>query len=781
MKIKASVREIVELIYGSGDLVSEQYLHRRAEEGTLIHKEHQSQYQDADKSEVYVTYEEEKEDYSLFISGRIDGVIKRGKKLIIEEIKSTTRELDAVDEMTVPAHLAQAKLYAYLYFLNSKKKKINVRLTYIHVETRKIKLIDLLYSFSELEDFFRETIDHYLHWLKAIDNHELERNKSIEGLNFPFRDFREGQRELMGACYRSILNKDILYAIAPTGVGKTIATVFSALKTINQNNQKLFYLTAKNLGKKVVLDTIALLMDHGLIIKAIEITSKDNICFQEERDCDPEKCPYSRGYFSKLFEALQDLFQNSDFYNKETIIEYAKKHQICPFEFTLDASYYADIIICDYNYAFCPRTHLIRYFDEGSNYVPILLVDEAHNLVSRSKEMYSGEVSKITLLTLNKLLRENKCNLKKQFDEIFNYFKEYEKQIALGDYQVRILDEMFLGLISKLINRIEDFLSENTEIKHKIEIIKIMMDLNRFQKMSELFDDDYVYSVERNEDNIIIRINCLDASKFLLKTIKEKTAGTVFFSATLYPINYYRKMLTQDEGYFIRIDSPFDRNNLKLITIDSVSTRYRDRSASVGKIIDIIRILGKNKIGNYIVFFPSYKYLKQVYAELMSIDDGFEYIIQKSDFTQKEREAIVNLFMNSDKTQIGLFVMGGMFSEGIDYIGDMLSGVIIVGTGLPMYGGYNNVVKAHFDEKFQNGFDFAYTYPGFAKVVQAVGRVIRTETDRGIAILIDDRFKNKKYLNLYPKEWSHMEFISDFTQLDDEIDDFWKNKERKPN
>lgn len=772
MEIKVSVREIAELIYGSGDLVSEEYLRRRAEEGILIHKEHQDRYLEQDKREVYVSYEEETEDYHLFISGRIDGVIQRGKKIIIEEIKSTTRDLQMVDEKTVPAHLAQAKIYAYIYFLNTKKRKINVRLTYIQVQSKKIKRIDFVYSKAELEEFFRKTIDLYLEWLQKISFHEEVRNKSIVGLSFPFAFYREGQRELMGACYRTLLNNGILYAIAPTGVGKTIATLFSALKTINQTNQKLFYLTAKNLGKKVVLDTVRLLMDKGLVAKTVEITAKDKICFLEDRDCESEKCPYSKNYYSKLFPALQDIFQNADFYDKETICTYAEKHQICPFEYSLDISNYSDIIVADYNYAFCPRTHLIRYFEENSPYSPILLVDEAHNLVSRSQEMYSGEVSKISLLTFKKLLDENHIHLK-QTDEVLNFFAEYEKEMNPGDFQVRELNEELVGSISKLVNLAENFLSEKKEIVNKAEIIKIMLNLSRFLKMSEIFDEDYVYTIEKTENNLTVAVKCLDASKFILHTIKERTSGAIFFSATLYPIEYYQKMLTQGVGSCVRIASPFKQENLKLIAFDSVSTRYRDRNQSIEKIIEIIRILGQSKVGNYIAFFPSYQYLNLVYEELKN-DSQFEYIIQKQDFTQDEKEKVINLFKNTDKTQIGLFVMGGMFSEGIDYIGDMLSGVIIVGTALPVYGGYNNVVRDHFEEKFKNGFDFAYTYPGFAKVVQAVGRVIRNENDRGAAILIDDRFASPKYWNLYPKEWSHIKFISDTESLKKELKEFWK-------
>lgn len=779
MEIKTSVREIVELIYGSGDLISEGSLMKRAEEGTIIHKEHQSKYKETDQSEVYVDYNEENEKYTLFISGRIDGVIKRGNKTIIEEIKSTTKDLDSLDETTTPAHLAQAKFYAYFYGIKNNRRVLNIRLTYIHVESRSIKEINFKYTIEDLKNFFNETISSYMSWLFIIDNHEELRNKTIEQLTFPFNYYRSGQRDLMGACYKTILSKDILYAIAPTGVGKTIATIFSSLKAINQKNQKIFYLTAKNLGKQVALNTIKLLMNNNLTSKACEITSKDNICLLKERDCDPEKCPFSKGYYNKIFNAIQDLFQKENIFSKEVIVKYARKHMVCPFEFSLDISYYADIIICDYNYAFCPITHLIRYFDDETKYVPILLVDEAHNLVSRSKDMYSASISKIKILTLLKLLRENSCNIKKEFTDLFSYFDKYENDLENQDFQVIKYDDSFTLLVLKLYKRVETYINDHKKLINKNEIMKIFMELIRFSKIIEYFDSDYIFAIEKSNSDIIVNLSCLDASKFLLKTIKEKTLSSIFFSATLYPIEYYKTMLTQNAGKYIRIDSPFDQSHLNLITINDVSTRYKDRENSIEKIVDIIRILGNSKVGNYIVFFPSYKYLDKVYQELLKHNYDFDYIEQKKDYSLKEREEIINLFKQNDHTQIGLFVMGGMFAEGIDYIGDMLSGVIIVGTGLPMVGGYNNVVKSHFDLKFGNGFDFAYTYPGFSKVVQAVGRVIRTETDCGIAILIDDRFALLKYYNLYPKEWSHMKQINNLAYLSDDLNQFWIDVKEK--
>lgn len=777
MEIKASVKEIVELIYGSGDLISQSKLAKRAEEGTLIHQHHQEQYKDTDESEVYVEYTETNDDYNLFISGRIDGVIKRNKKTIIEEIKSTTKNLDILDEFTTPAHLAQAKFYGYLYAIKHELKKINIRLTYIHVMTNKHKRLDFTFTFTDLKTFFDDTVKEYIQWLKIIDEHENTRNKSIEGLKFPFAFYRDGQRELMAACYKTLINQDIIYAIAPTGVGKTIATIFSALKAINQNRQKLFYLTAKNMGKTVALKTMQLLMDNDLKAKTIEITAKDQICLQEVRDCDPEKCPYANGYYNRIYQAVQDLYLHEDFYSKEIIIKYAIKHQVCPFEFSLDASYYADVVICDYNYAFCPLTHLIRYFDDEARYRPILLVDEAHNLVSRSRDMYSGSVSRIKLLMLRKLLQENNIKLNSEFNEVFKFFRIYEEKLKQVDYLIIDYDDNFVGAINRLDMQVESLIEDYKNIKNKNEMIKVLLELYRFNKVAEYFDQDYVYSLEKSDEDIIVKINCLDASKFLLNTLKAHTIGSIFFSATLYPIEYYKNMLTQNEGRFVQIPSPFNPFHLDIIAIDDVSTRYNDRTHSIDKIIDVIGILGNSKVGNYIVFFPSYQYLTMVSEALQKCNYDFEYIIQKRDFTLKERDEIISLFHENDKTQVALFVMGGMFAEGIDYIGDMLSGVIIVGTGLPMYGGYNNVIKGHFDNKFQNGFDYAYTYPGFCKVVQAVGRVIRTETDRGVAILIDDRFSSLKYQRLFPKEWFHMKRIRNLEVLRNDLELFWE----KPN
>jgi DNA excision repair protein ERCC-2 len=771
-----SAKEIAELLFGSGNITSDRLLMARAEEGTLIHQFWQSQYLETDQKEVSVQTEYRTDDFLLEVSGRIDGITTIDGVLVLEEIKSTRMDLELIDETTSPAHLAQAKLYAYMYCLANNLNKITVRLTYITVEQREVKSIDKALTFKTLEKYFKKTIEAYLEWAKTLDDHEEARLKSVVGLQFPFSEFRANQRELMGHVYRSIMDQDILYAIAPTGIGKTIAVLFSGLKTINLPRQKIFYLTAKNDGKRIALDTVQLLEENGLIAKTCEITAKDSMCLLKVRDCDPEVCKYANGYYNRIYKAIDDIFKNESILKKETIIGYAKHHRVCPFELSLDLSNYCDIIVADYNYAFDPRAHLIRYF-EDTTYEPILLVDEAHNLVSRSREMYSATLTNETFTTLLALTKAMKPNPKPEINKIIDYFHEVEIELLEVDFvRKETVNEFLLQNLKKLVRKFDQAFLDGKNFPNKALITPLYFELFQFVKINEFFNNQFVYLLERSESLLSVSIKCLNASEYVLDIAKNRSRAAVFFSATLDPIHYYKTLLTQNVGKDVKMMSSFPQKHLMLVAIDEVSTRYNDREGSIDKIIETIESLVNGKPGNYIVFFPSYVYLNQVKDNLDLDPEAFEIIVQKREMSLRERQGTLDLFKTaSDKTQIGMFVMGGVFGESIDLIGDQLSGVVIVGVGLPMIAPFNNILKSHFDEEFSSGFDFAYTYPGLNKVIQAVGRVIRSETDRGIAILIDDRFTTRKYTQLYPKEWSHLEVINDNRTLIKKIEQFWRN------
>ncbi len=774
--IRVSAKDIAELLFGSGNIASESMLNLRAEEGQQIHKYWQDRYKEADLREVAVALTVERDDFRMEITGRIDGILTRDGELMLEEIKSTHMDFELLDEKTFPAHLAQAKLYAHLYVVNNRLPRLTVILTYIDVETKDIWQYEKNFSAKVLQNYFEKTIAKYVEWMRKISDHEAARQKSIEGLTFPFASYRLGQREMMAHVYRTILDRGIIYIAAPTGIGKTSATLFATLKAINAPRQKVFYLTAKNDGKQIAVATIALMEERGLVAKTCEITAKDQSCFLKERDCDPDVCKYANGYYSRVYKAIRDIFANESLLTKSVIRNYARKHRICPFEFSLDLSNYCDILIGDYNYAFDPRVRLIRYFEEKIA-DPILLVDEAHNLVARSREMYSAAIDESMFKTLLELTKPLKPNPKREISRILDLFAELDLELIEVDFvKHEEPNDYLLQLAKRLLVKLDQVLTTDKKIANRSQIMDAYFAVSQFVRAGEIFNDDFVFLLERTEGTFRASIRCLDASAFILNTLKDAALASVFFSATLDPIEYYKTLITKTEGQDVKMPSPFKQENLLLLCVDTISTRYQDRKDSLAEIAEIARTLIEGKKGNYIMFFPSYEYLKMVEAAL-SFSETVDVIKQTREMSQEDRTQTITMFKTETaKTQVGLFVMGGVFAESIDLIGDMLSGVLIVGVGLPGLSPFNNILRSHFDEKFHQGFDYAYTYPGLNKVIQAVGRVIRTKTDRGVAILVDDRFASPKYQKLFPREWSHLRVVRDIAEIRNRIAVFWKRE-----
>lgn len=775
-RFNVSVRDIAEFVYGYASITNERVLLTRAQEGLEIHSFWQNQYTSIDQKEVVVSATFLDEDFTLNISGRIDGVINRDETLYIEEIKSTHSDLDSIDETTYPSHLAQAKIYAYIYLMDHDLRSIDVRLTYIKVDDRSVVHFDKHYTKSGLGSYYERTLKKYVDWLRLLQQHETKRLKSIEGLSFPFKNYRLHQREMMAYIYKNTLRQGILYLEAPTGIGKTIAALFSSLKAVNQPREKVFYLTAKNDGKKVVLDTVRLLEEKGLIAKTCEITAKDSMCFLKERDCDPEVCKYANGYYKRVYKAIEHMFQNETIFTKEVFRQYGRKHTVCPFELSLDTSNYSDIIICDYNYVFDPIVRLIRYF-EVDDYRAIVLCDEAHNLVSRSRSMYSASLESQDFLRIRETSKYLKPNPTTEINHILDLFAEASLELLEVDFVKK--DEVnpyLLKLLRKLLNKLDQIFADDKVKFDKKALREFYFNVNRFLKINEYYDEDFVYLIENIDNDVRISIKCLNASKHINNTIQGHIDAINLFSATLQPMFYYKTLLTNNNGDDIAFPTPFKQENLLLLGVDDISTRYRDREDSVEKIIQVAKTLVTSKKGNYILFFPSYVYMNLVKDRLVDEIENVSFITQRREMFSSEREDMMNLFKEeSEHSQVFLFVMGGIFGESIDLIGDMLSGVLIVGVGIPALSPFNNVLRSHYDVAFQNGFDYAYTYPGLNKVIQAVGRVIRTETDRGVAILFDDRFTTRKYLSLYPNNWSHLEVCNKLTDLEDMLHDFWED------
>ncbi|MFP4286262.1 MAG: ATP-dependent DNA helicase [Candidatus Izemoplasmataceae bacterium] len=775
--INKSVKDLVSFIYASGDLSSEASTKKRALLGTKIHQAHQATYLAQDLKEVSVNYVGTHFDYTFNLSGRIDGILNR-ETLILEEIKSISTSLDLIKEDTFPAHLMQAKLYAYIYLITHDLKSITVYLTYIHTESNELKRFTKRYRLDHLKKAFLDTLKAYLDWHKIYENHQFEKRKSIEGLTFPFIDYREGQYPFMGAVYQTLIKKDILYATAPTGIGKTIAAIFSGLKTLSQESEKLFYLTAKNQGKTIAVETTERLKSHGLKIKAITLNSKENMCLMDEVDCDPEICPYAKGFYNRLNDALKDIFVHDDVYDATLIKSYGEYHKICPHEFALEISNYSDLIICDYNYVFDPRIKLIRFF-EDHYYKPKLLIDEAHNLVDRSRSMYSSELSYQALIEFASLIKDFKNPLTLRINQLILVMESLLKEsdaLKIKLYVSEHLPVNLLEAIQKALMSCDEFLTEHKKHPLRKAIRTMYFDLMQFARISEYFSKSYRFTIKASDEVTLFTIDCFDASSELKTILDESTHGTIFFSATLNPVDYYAYLLSKGEGLKFEVPSPFDPKHLGLFIDISTSTKFKDRTLSVPRIIDTIYAMLESKNGNYIAFFPSYAYMQMILDQFDT--SHYEVMIQSKDMTLFERTEFLKTFKEkSDVPKILFSVLGGSFSEGIDYVGDMLHGVLVVGVALPQYNKYNELLKEYFNGLGFNGFDYAYTFPGMNKVIQAVGRVIRTDTDYGVAVLLDNRYKSLKYQALFPSHWVHPNYLYEEDFLSDFLNEFWKKKE----
>lgn len=767
------ITDLVSFLFSSGDLSSETFQNVSLLEGTKAHQYIQDRYTSDDQSEIPISYMYQLEHITFFLNGRIDGLLNHDDHILLEEIKSTRKKVFDENFTYQNEHLAQLKFYAYMYLKNNHLDSIDTHIKYVQISDYQFRLFQFTLYLTDLDIFVRDALNDYIEWINILEAHQQSKLKSIQDTTFPFPEYRRGQKQMMAAIYQTIKDQDILYAIAPTGIGKTMASLFSSIKALDSDTQKIFYATAKTQGKMIAVDSIKLLEQNGLKIKVLEITAKDSTCFLEKRNCDPEVCPFAKGFFDRLKDATIDIFSNESILDRETLEKYARKHEICPFEYSLYVSYYVDIIICDYNYIFDPRVHLVRYFDEH-NYKPLLLIDEAHNMIQRSRDMYSATITKSDLIKLRRLSHKIKPSLKGPVKKVLDALLPYEERLAYAYFlSDKDVDFTVLDAIKNLLLKIENTLKENQKDKNKIQILDVYFQFLAFIKIYDYYNDSYLTNIYKDStEDLILELRCLDASKYILDTLENKAYGSTFFSATLHPIDYYKKLLSQDVGETLKIKSPFPTENLNLMLYHNLSTRYKDRDDSLEEVIKTIREVVLAKKGNYIAFFPSYQYLNQVNDKISAED--IEIIVQERLMSQTQRDETIHLFKSQNKkSKLGLFVMGGMFSEGIDYIGDMLSGVIIVGVGIPMINELNNQLKDYYEVHFNKGFDYAYQYPGMNKVIQAVGRVIRTQTDHGVAVLIDDRFDTSYYKKLFPIEWKNYQRINSQKALQKALTAFW--------
>lgn len=861
-QIRISVRGLVEFILRSGDIDNRhvQSPENAMLEGGRIHRMIQNSMGPYYHAEVSLRYQLETERYELSIEGRADGIEDRffgtsddciypskaailaatDKKntkmtfvserlehwtvaktttqmttlsfieqpVLVDEIKGTYRDLKKIKEPLL-LHEAQAKCYAYIYALQNGLDNIRIRVTYCNLDTEEKKLFEKDFFFEELEVWFLEVLARYRKWADYTCEWNERRTKSIHQLGFPY-PYREGQKELVTYVYQTIYHQRKLFIEAPTGVGKTLSTVFPSVKAVGEHKaDKIFYLTAKTITRTVAEETFALLRERGLLFKTVTLTAKEKICFCEEVECNPEACPYAKGHFDRINDAMYDFITHEDSFDRERVEQYAGKHRVCPFEMCLDMSLFADAVICDYNYAFDPHVYLRRFFADASGQNYLFLIDEAHNLVDRGREMYSATLRKEDFLAMKKVVKDFSTDIERKLEKCNKLLLEKKKNCE--NYRIEEEIAPFVNSLNRLKASMDKYLEEHEESPIRKELLDFYFQVSHFLEMYELMDENYVvYTQMESDGSFIIKEFCVNPAKNLAACM-ARARSTVLFSATFLPIQYYKKLLGgTEEDYEVYAHSIFDPGRRGLFIGSDVTSKYTRRSEmEYYNIASYIHAIIRERTGNYLVFCPSHAFLEQVYTaytEHFQDENKVECILQEDFMREEEREAFLQKFRagkneslsptderqmqqekhqlaleeiiqfpveyEEEKSLVGFCVMGGIFSEGIDLKKDSLIGAIIVGTGLPQVCNEREILKKHFDAQGENGFDYAYRYPGMNKVLQAAGRVIRTEEDLGVVALLDERFLQGSYQKMFPREWEHFEVVTT-SQIGKRVERFW--------
>ncbi len=845
-EIRISVRGLVEFVLRQGDIDNRHQTSsdNAMQEGSRIHRMIQKRMGAEYQAEVSLKYTLIADGYTLLIEGRADGILNQEGKVTVDEIKGTYRDLN---KMHAPLllHVAQAKCYAYMYALREELPQISVRMTYCNLETEDIRYFYEDFSFAELAEWFEEVISEYRRWADYTWRWQGIRQSSIKGLPFPF-PYREGQKELVTNVYKTIYHKKKLFLEAPTGVGKTISTVYPAVQAMGKGmGDKFFYLTAKTITRTVAEEALNILRQRGLHMKSVILTAKEKVCFMEEVECNPEACPYAKGHYDRINDAVFDLLTSEEAFTREKIEEYAIRHQVCPFEMCLDMSLFSDAIICDYNYLFDPHVYLKRFFGDGTGGNYIFLIDEAHNLLERGREMYSAVLWKEQFMELRREIKQtilseiNKKHSKSalsgqmtldltgevtaemtaksemeeeeitDLDALIKTFTEPDsrrgKSVLVGEgyadklvYQLekcntellnmkrecegcRVVERIdgFMQPLMRLHATMDEYLSEQESgLPVREMLLEFYFEVSHFLQMYELVDENYVKYTQVGEDgSFLIKLFCVNPRENL-KTCMLRGRSTILFSATFLPIQYYKMLLGGDEeDYEVYAQSVFNPQKRALFIANDVTSKYTRRSEDeFYNIAKYIEEIVKNRHGNYMVFCPSYAFMRTIYEKYTEYfaSEERQCMMQGDSMSEADREAFLAEFREAqqDRYLIGFCVLGGIFSEGIDLKNDSLIGVIIVGTGLPQVCNEREILKLYFDENGENGFDYSYRYPGMNKVLQAAGRVIRTVEDVGVIALLDERFLQFAYRKMFPREWTYFETVTVDT-VSKRVERFW--------
>lgn len=799
-----SVGELCELALRAGDLdlragkgTGKRSSLSRALLGTRIHQRLQAERGALYRAEVSLTNTTLFEGICYEVSGRADGVLS-GDPCLVEEIKTVAPR--AFRMPPLEGHDAQLKCYAYFLCRERGLSEIRLRLTYFNVETEELREMDQLLSAGELREFYLGLLSRISWRAEILRDRALVRLPSARYAKFPYPELREGQEILIRECYRDIRAGKRLFAEAPTGIGKTLSTLYPAVRAMGSGAcEKIFYLTAKASTRREAYRAAEQIFRAGARLRTVVLTSREQLCRNEDAKkdpagisghCNPVDCPFAQGFFDRAEEAVRLAFDGQNGFPRTAVLQLAQKMRICPYELQLMLAELCDVVICDYNYVFDPHVYLRRFFDGDAEDLGryAFLIDEAHNLGDRACAMYSATLENEELVRVWRLLPEEDP-LRKSLEGLAvemhglrrlcrdNLFKD-ERGLERGYY----LSKAPMEQLSKQVNRVRGaieralYLGQGGDLAPRLDCLATA--LRHYETVAEYYDSSFLTFVEVEGEKRTVRQICLDPSR-VLDACLSRAHASVLFSATLTPQDYFADILGGGKGAVrISLPSPFKRENFCPVAVTSVSTRFEDREKSYKRICSLIAATVSAKAGNYMVYFPSYRYMEEVLRRFAERYPKVETVVQSRGMSQSEKEHFLESFREDDKLRIGFCVLGGSFSEGVDLPGRRLIGTVIVGTGMPGISNERNILKEYYDTTRERGFDYAYVYPGMNRVLQAAGRVIRREDDCGVVVLIDDRYGDALRTSLLPDHWSHLQYAGNPSELAEIVTDFWQNTEK---
>ena len=776
-EISLSVKDIVTFVIRSGSIDSRMSGRNRALEGARIHRKLQAEAEQGYRAEVTLKKTIETDNAIYHIQGRADGIIVNMAGVTVDEIKTVSRDIDTMTEDDYPEYWAQAKFYAAIVAELEGLAAVNVRLTYYHITTKVIRRFNHLYTTQELALFVNDTVKEYDRFIALKTHHLTIRNKALDSVTFPFPAYRKGQKEMMTAVYRTIINRNLLLCEAPTGIGKTMASLFGGLKAMaNSGAKSLFYATAKTTQKQNAEKALKRLETMGASNLTVTITAKDEICPMENRECTPEACPRAKDHFSRVNPPLYDAMQASGIFDRRRIEAICDAHRLCPFEFALELSHHADVVIGDYNYLFDPVIGESSLSDEL--FSKIVLIDEAHNLVDRVRSMYTVSLKRSAFNAVKKKLTAKDKKIKSAITALTAVFKK----TADSRHEKKWVSRDNLNDVNNALNAFarecDSRFAEGGETPE--ELSELYFDVRRYLTVNEYYDAAFVITVDTSGRDIIISERCIDP-KNAIAGIMKNTYGGVLFSATLTPKSYYQRLFgLADNSYRLTLSSPFNRENLICMVADGIETTYKKRDLSYEPIAKMIKAAVSGKTGHYVVFFPSYAYMRAVVERFDELYPDAPIIVQSPGMNETEKETFLSAFYDHpDDLLVGFCVLGGYFAEGIDLTGKALIGAVIVGVGLPKVGDEQNLIRDYHNALSENGFDYAYRFPGITKVFQAMGRVIRDENDRGILLLIDKRYTYRDYRSLLASHDKDFTFVKNEAEVKAIVTSFWDNQKKR--